>query len=260
MKKFLGTFKGKVVAILLVVGIITGSGVVFASTGAGEQLRTWYASMFNQTVTNIEEDVTTYADSFVPGLTEEYESLKTEAGIDIDLSRELATGDSLEAIIAAKLEHIEDLDAEQQAILANIGLEFYNVFLDGYMEIQRNTSEGLTYATNDLTEYLGNLNEEAIGQMSTDITEAKDSAVTELEDAIRNAQEILANELDTQEEVTTRNLYSQVNWAVEDLRNDVTDLLDGMVAEQQAIIIAKAQELEDEAKAALDEVISGINK
>ena len=56
MKKFLGTLKGKVVAILLVVTMVTGAGAVFASTGAGDQLRAWYDGMFNQTVDNIEAD------------------------------------------------------------------------------------------------------------------------------------------------------------------------------------------------------------
>lgn len=260
MKKFLGTLKGKIVAILLVVGLVSGTGIVFAATGAGEQLRIWYESMFNQTVDNIEADVEAYSEEKLADLTGEYEELKATAGIDIDLSRELATGNSLEEIVQAKLAHIEEIDAEQQAILANIGLEFYNVFLDGYLEIKRNTEEGLAYATDDLAAYTGELGNEAIGQMTNDITAAKDNAVADLEEAIRQAQEALAAELDTQEEITTRNLLNQVNWAVDELRTNVIDVLDGMVAEQEAVIIAKAQELENEAKAALDEVVSGINK
>lgn len=260
MKKFLGTIKGKIVAILLVVGLVAGTGAVFAATGAGEQLRLWYASMFNQTVTEIETDVEGYSEGQFADLSVEYENLKTNAGIDIDLSRELATGESLEEIIQAKLAHIDDIDAEQQQILATIGLEFYNVFLDGYLEIQRNTNEGLEYATNDLGNYTADLGNDAIGQMTNDITAAQDIAVTELEEAIRLAQENLAGELSTQEEVTTRNLINQVDWAVEDLRDSVTDVLESMVTDQESIITAKAQELEDTAKAALDEVVSGINK
>ncbi|GEM_PF-4874004 len=259
MKKLLGTLKGKIVATILVVGLISGTGIVLAATGAGEQLRIWYESMFNQTVDNIEADVEGYSEDKLANLTAEYELLKATAGMDIDLSRELATGNALDEIIKAKLEHIEGIDAEQQAILADIGYQFYNVFLDGYMEIIRNTNEGLEYATNDLANYTAESGSEAIGQMTQDITAAKDHAVRDLEEAIRKAQETLASELESQEKVTTKNLLNQVDWAVDDLRTDVMEVLDGMVADQEAVIIAKAKELEDEAKAALDEVVSGIN-
>ncbi|MHA6251748.1 hypothetical protein [Oceanobacillus sp. CAU 1775] len=259
MKNFLRTFKGKVVALLLTVGVITGAGAALASTNAGDQLKIWYDSMFNQTVDSIESDVGAYADDMAVELAEEYEDLKVAAGIDIDLGRELATGESLESIVQAKLEHLDELEEGQQEILENIGLQFYNVFLDGYFEIQRNTNEGLEYATNDLTEYVGDLSDSAIDQMTTDITSAQDQAVSDLEEAIRQAQDQLANELASQETVTTNNLYSQVNWAVEDLRTAVTGLLNDMVSEQQTVIVEKALELETEAKAALDAVISNIN-
>ncbi|WP_405102980.1 hypothetical protein [Oceanobacillus sp. FSL H7-0719] len=260
MKKILGTLKGKILAVLVAVGLVSGAGIVFAATGAGEQLQIWYASLFNQTVDNIEADVEAYSEGKLADLTAEYEELKATAGVDIDLSRELATGNSLEEIIQAKLAHIEEIDAEQQEILANIGYEFYNVFLDGYMEIIRNTNKGLEYATNDLGIYTAELGNEAIGQMTNDITAVKDNAVADLENAIRQAQETLGAELETQEEITTRNLMNQVNWAVDDLRKNVVEVLDGLVTEQEAVIIAKAKELENEAKAALDEVVSGINK
>lgn len=260
MKNIFSTFKGKVIAILLIVGVVTGAGAVFAATNAGDQLKNWYDGMFNQTVENVETDVEAYSNDVAAELAEEYEAMKEVAGIDIDLGREFATGESLESIVEAKLEHLEGLDEGQQEILANIGLQFYNVFLDGYMEILRNSEEGLAYATNDLTEYVGELSDTAISQMTTDITEAQDQAVTELEDAIHEAQEQLANELASQQEVTTRNLYSQVDWAVEDLRTDVTDLLNNMVSEQETVIVEKAQELEAEAKSALDDVISNMNK
>lgn len=252
--------KGKIAAIIMVVGLVSGVGVVFAATGAGEQLRLWYTSMFNQTVNEIETDVEEHSEARFTDLSVEYENLKTNAGIDIDLSRELATGESLEEIIQAKLAHIDDIDAEQRQILGNIGLEFYNVFLDGYLEIQRNTNEGLEYATVDLGNYTTDLGNNAISQMTNDITAAQNVAVKELEEAIRLAQENLGGELSTQEEVTTRNLINQVDWAVEDLRDSVTVVLENMVTDQQSIIIAKAQELENQAKAALDEVVSGINK
>jgi hypothetical protein len=254
------SLKTKIIAGVVAVGVISGSGIAFANTDAGANLRAWYEGMFGETVSSIEGEVSAYGESKLPALEEEYEALKTEANVNIDLSRELATGESLEEIINAKLGHLESLDEEERAILENIGLEFYNVFLEGYFEIDRLKSEGLAYATNDLTTYTGEIGQEAINGMTTDINAARDGAVQELEDAIREAQEALAAELANQEEITVRNLKNQIDWRINDLRTEVTTLLDSLVAEQEAIIVAKAQELEDEAKAALDEVVNGINQ
>jgi hypothetical protein len=259
MKKGKG-LKNKLLIGAVAVGIISGSGIAFANTDAGQQLRTWYEGQFGQTVQNVEAEVQAYGESKLPELQEEYEQLKVEAGIDIDLARELETGQSLEEVINAKVSHLESLSAEEQAILENIGAEFYNVFLDGYFEIQRVQEEGLEYATNDLTTFTGETGAQAIADMTTDINTARDEAVDELEAAIRQAQESLAAELTNQEEITARNLKNQIDFHINDLRVLVTELLEGLVEEQEQIIIAKAQELEDEAKAALDEVVNSMNE
>ncbi|MFD2044763.1 hypothetical protein ACFSTA_07590 [Ornithinibacillus salinisoli] len=260
MKLGLGTMKGKIVAGVLVAGVISGTGVAFANTDAGENLRQWYNGMFNQTVDNIEGEVTEYGESRMPELMEEYEGLKSEAELEIDLTRDMETNESLEEILAAKMSHIQSLDAEQQEILENIGLEFYNVYLDGFFEIQRLQGEGLEYATNDLTAFTDEVGQASVDQMTTDLNTARDEAVTDLEDAIREAQEALTAELENQEEIITRNLIQQVDWHINDLRTTVTELLNGLVEEQQAIIVAAAEELEADALEALDEVVSGINE
>lgn len=259
MKLKLGTLKGKLVAGALAVVVLASAGVAYASTDAGANLKQWYDGMFSTTVDNVEAQTDAYKDSKLPGLAEEYEGLKSDASLDIDLTRTTETGESLEAIVNAKLSHIESLDESQQEILANMGLQFYNVMLDGYFEIERLGEEGLAYATNDLTTYTDQLGQDAVNQLTGDLGTAKDNAVTELEDAVREAKEQLAQELDSNEEITVRNLKNQVDWAIEDLRASVTELLTGLVEEQQTIIVAKAQELEDNAKAALDDVVSGIN-
>ncbi|MEN2768998.1 hypothetical protein [Ornithinibacillus xuwenensis] len=260
MKLFKGSMKKKVITGVIVVGVFTSTGVAFANTDAGEKIREWYQGMFDQSVQTIEDEVSAYGESKIPELTAEYEALKEEVQVDIDLSRELETGQSLEEIMNAKLSHLESLDAEKQAILATIGEEFYGVFLDGYFEIQDLSAQGLDYATNDLTAFTGEVGQAAVDEMTTDIHTARDEAVADLEEAIRQAQEQLGAELDNQEIITIDNLKNQVDWAIEDLRKQVTALLQTLVDEQKEIIVAKAQELEDEAKAALDSVVDGITE
>jgi len=157
------------------------------------------------------------------------------------------------------LGHIESLDAEVQEILANIGLQYYNVYLDGYFQIQTLQQEGLDYAANDLTAFTGEAGDAAVAQMTGDLNAARDEAVADLEEAIQEAQEELAVAIETNEASTIQNLMNQVDWHIEELQVEVQDLLADLVEEQQNIIIAAAQVLEDDAKAAMDDVVSGMN-
>lgn len=252
--------KKKIIAGLFATSVVISSGVVFASTPAGEGLRDWYNGLFNESVASIESEVESMTTERFSELESEYAQVKSDAAISIDLSRELSTGQSLEEIISAKLDHIEGIDAEKAAILESIGYEYYNVFLDAYLEIDRLASEGEAFATNDLTNYTSDLGDEAVTQLTTDLTTAKENAVQELEEAIRAAQEELAAEVSSHETATIENLSNWLGWTIDDLRASVTTLLDELVTEQEAIIVAKAQELEDDAKAALDAVVEGINQ
>lgn len=65
-----------------------------------------------------------------------------------------------------------------------------------------------------LKAYTDQLGKDATNQLTEELTTAKDNAVTELE---------------TYEEITTRNLKNQGDWAIEDLRESVTGPLDGLV-------------------------------
>jgi vacuolar-type H+-ATPase subunit E/Vma4 len=260
LKSFIKSFKGKVAVVGVGIIMLGSAGVAFASTDAGEQLRTWYNGMFDQSVSEIEADTEDYINDQIPGLEAEYEGLKEDAGVDINITRETATGEQLEEIVTAKLEHLGEIDAEQQAILAEIGLQFYNVYLDGYFEILNQADAALNYATTDLTDFTAGEGEAAVQQLTTDINQAKEEAVQELEDAIAAAQEALTTAIDSHQVSTTDNLKSQVNWAIDDLRDNVNVLLEGLVEDQQTLITTTADQLGQDAISALDEVVNGINE
>ncbi|GAB3794585.1 hypothetical protein [Virgibacillus kimchii] len=251
--------KGKIAAGVLVVGVVSGSSFAFANTDAGDQLRAWYDGMFGQSVDTIEAETEAYIEGQLPDLNDEYEALKEQAGVDIDLTRETETGESIAEIIAAKTSHLESLDGELEAILEGMGLEYNDVFIAAYTEILNLQDDALDYATNDLTAFTGEAGEAAVTEMTSDLNEARDGAVQELEAAIQNAQDVLVEAIDDQEEITTRNIRNQVDWAIEDLRDDVETLLAGLVEEQQTIIADAAQDLEDDAIDALDDVVNDIN-
>ncbi|WP_042225078.1 hypothetical protein [Oceanobacillus manasiensis] len=257
--KVLRTVKGKIAVGVLTVGVISGTGAALAGTDAGANLKSWYDSLFDKTAAEIEADVTAYGEGKLPGLTAEYNGLKADASGDIDGTRASETEGAEAAITQVKNSHIESLEGKKSEILEGMGLEFYNLFLKGFWEIERLGKEGVDYATNDLTAFTGTEGEEALGQLTNDLTAAKDSAVSELEEAIRQAEEEIAAEVENQKEINTRNLQNRINWKIDDVRDEVEGLLEGLVEEQKAIITAAAQTLEDDAKSALDDVVSSMS-
>ncbi len=254
-----GKVKTKVVAGVVAAGIaFSGAGFALANTDAGAALKQWYNGLFGESVERIDQQTNAYLDDALDTWNTEYENLKNEISAEIDLSRETATGESLEEIVQAKLQHLSDLDAAEAEILANIGLQYYNVMLDGYFQIGEATAAAAAYAENDLQEHTGALGEEAVAQLTGDINTARDAAVSELEEAIQAAQEALAAEVAVQEELTVRNLQNQVDWAVEDLTESVEAIIGNLVDEQKALIVAAANNLTDQAKSAMDAVIENM--
>ena len=62
-----------------------------------------------------------------------------------------------------------------------LGLAFYNEFLKGHFEIERIGREALASATTDLTAFTGEKGQAALDQVTSDLTTAKETAVSELE-------------------------------------------------------------------------------
>lgn len=252
--------KGKLVAGVVTVGLVSGIGMAFANTDAGGALKNWYDAQFNKTVESVQRDVGAYTQGKIPGLLDEYNTKKAAGLTEISQTGDSELESSSSAIEVAKNSHIESLEGSKEEILGQMGQQFYqDVFLEGFYKIQQASNEAFNYANRDLSTQTGNAGTEAINSVTTGLTDAKERAVSELEEAIRLAKEELSASLDTAEEYTTRNLKNQVDWHIGDLREQVENILDTLVAEQQALIVAKADELEEDAKASLDTLVSGIN-
>jgi hypothetical protein len=254
------TVKKKVLAGAISVGLLSGVGMAFANTDAGGALKSWYDGKFNATVEAINSDVSEYAEGLMPGLQDEYNGMKTGAETKINSKRDSEIGAASTEISKAKASRIASVERTKEEIIDGAGLAFYNEFLKGYNEIQKAGNAALASATTDLTAFTGEKGQAAIEQVTNDLTVAKDAAVTELEEAIRIAKEELTAELATQQEINTRNLKNQVNWKIDDVRKQIKGILAGLVTTQEGLIVAKAAELESEAIAALDEVVSSINE
>ncbi|WP_077328428.1 hypothetical protein [Virgibacillus siamensis] len=252
------SLKGKIIAGTIAAGVITSAGAVFANTDAGNVLQDWYDGMFQDSVQTIQDEATAYGTELLPELQAEYNGIKEDATTDINATRDTETGESIAAINLTKDNHLESLGSKKQEILSNMEKQFYDVYMEGWLEIQRLADEGQAYAENDLTDHTGAKGQEAVNQVTADLTTATDAAVMELEEAIRQAKEELSGQLTRYSDITVKNLKKGVDFAILELREEVNRITDELVAQQQEIITAKAQNLEDAAKAEMDEVVSGI--
>ncbi|WP_100011615.1 hypothetical protein [Lentibacillus sediminis] len=256
----LNSLKGKIIAGTVAVGVVTSGGLVFANTDAGEQLQAWYDQAFGETVESAEEQSMAYGESLLPELAAEYNGMKDGATEDINETRDSETASAQAAIESAKTSHIENLESTRDEILEGMGLQFYNVFLEGSSEIEALAVQAQTYATGDLTAHTGTKGQEAVNKVTADLNAARDQAVSDLEDAIENARGEIEAELDSRGDNLTYNLNQQIDFAIRDLRATLDTLLEDLVQEQQTIITVSANALENEAINKLDEVVAGIGE
>ncbi|MUV37050.1 hypothetical protein JNUCC1_00856 [Lentibacillus sp. JNUCC-1] len=256
----LKTVKGKVLAGVLAVGVVSSAGIAFANTNAGEALSNWFDGKYNSATESIESQVTDYAKGFLPELAERQEDHKDHVtnSVNVKKSYEIRTGK--DDITNAKDSHLESLGSTKAEIMKEMGPKFYNeVFRPGKAEIDAAASQGLEYATNDLTRYSEGAGQDAVDEVTQTLNEAKDDAVSELEAAIEDAKAEITAKLDEEEAGAVHGLKGQVDIAVNDLKQNVNDLVKELVKEQHAIVADAAKELRNNAKAALDDVVSGID-
>lgn len=253
------SLKGKIAAGTVVVFLVSGAGFAFANTDAGERLKNWYDGMFNVTVEEALDEVEDYGAGQVSGLEEDLENAKDEAAASIFNTRDSETDSSLSEIERAKQAHLEALIEEKGEILGYMEHEFYNVYMENWLELMELADEGVSYASAELALHTGEKGEESLQFVTTELTTATDQAVQDLETEIEKAKQELEAGLDTHQDHLTNNLKKEIDFVVSALQETITTVKDDLVEEQENIITAKAEELEDAAKASLDEVVNGIN-
>ncbi|WP_404446992.1 hypothetical protein LG307_00905 [Sutcliffiella horikoshii] len=254
------TWKKKLVAGTLAVGLVSGVGMTFASASEGSPLRQWYNGLFGQTQQSILADNEANATAAFESWAANTEQLKAGAGLKINetMATELTRVGT--EIMTVKEGHLASLDAEKLALLDNMNYQVYqHIFLEGFFAIQNQGDAAMGTVQQNFRNYTSETGQAAVNEMTQELTSAKDSAVTELEGAIAQAKAELSAQLAMEEQVSRHNLERQITFKLNDLREALTTIINGLVREQQNIITSKALELEEEAKASLDEVMESIN-
>ncbi|TXL65025.1 hypothetical protein FHP05_07755 [Cerasibacillus terrae] len=255
---FLKETKGKVIAGVVAVGIISGASFAFANTDAGQALKGWYDNLFEQKTEAAANEVDQYREGLKPELMEEYAGEKAHADGIIDRKRKYEVEKSTDMIENAKASHLESLGSKKNEILLGMERDFYDAFVVGVQEINRLGEEAREYVRSDLNSHFANKGEETLSQMEEELGAVKERAVTELEDAVENAQAEIEAEVNKGSDMLVHNLTNLVDHKVEELRRNVREIVDRFVKEQEKAIVTKATELENDAKQALDDVVSGI--
>jgi hypothetical protein len=252
--------KTKVLSGVVAVGLLSGVGAAFASTDAGTNLQSWYNGKFGQSAKSIQNQTTSYALGKVPALTNEYNGLRTGATNSINGTKNTSTSNANVAITSAKNEHLDALAGQKLAIQNHLQSQFDGIQQAADTIIGQVGLQAIAYANQDLTKLTGDTGSAALTQLTTDLNKSSDDAVKELNAAIVAAKADLQKELDDATASRIGNIKGIIDRKIDELRNTITAKKNDLVVAQQALITAKAQELQDAAIDDLDAVVANINK
>lgn len=253
------TIKGKVITGAAVFAVLTGGAAAFASTDAGANLKSWYDGQFNKSATNVVENSVDYASDQVPGLAKEYNGLKKDATRSINNTKNSEIDDANSEINDTKDQYIAALNGSKEEINKYLKSQFDGIVQNAHTTIGVVGGQAYDYAETELSGLTLKNGNSALADLEAKLKKSNEDAVAELELAIANAKSELQAELDSQEGASTQRIKDAIDAKIWELRGKITERKDVLVSEQQTLIVEKSQKLEDDAKAALDTVVSNIN-
>lgn len=253
------TIKKKMVTGGVVAALVTGVGFGLANTDAGGKLEEWYNDLFGKTGEKVISDARGYGESRIPGFIRDYETDKRQVSLTLDEKRLTEQEKAIAEIENAKKNHLNSLNDRKSQILGGMNQQLEQVFQSGVSEIEKVKNQGLSIVDNDLKAYVPQQGETALNNLKGDINASKDAAVSELEEAIKQAKQNIKIKLDEGAEKTTKRLEREVDIEIGNAKAEVTRLINKYVNEQGARITAEAKRLESSAKADLDAVVANMN-
>ncbi|MCM3744059.1 hypothetical protein M3193_07875 [Sporosarcina luteola] len=250
--------KKKIMAGTISVGLLSGVGMAFANKDVGGALKSWYDGVFDGAVGSMESQLGGYAAGKLPGLQNEYNGMKTDAEGSINSTRNYEINRASTAINTASQGYIGAVNTAKGQIMAGMGQDFHKIYTDAITELNRLGGVAQEYAKNDLEAFTGNKGQLALDKVQTDLDAAKTRAVSALDTAISNAKAAITTEINTQADTEVKTLKADIDKKIEELRGQITQIKNDLVEEQAELIRDKADELEQDAKEALDALVDGI--
>ncbi|MBT2678657.1 hypothetical protein J7E38_06550 [Bacillus sp. ISL-35] len=255
----LKTVKGKVVAGVVTVGLLSGMGTAFANTDAGTQLQNWYSKQFNTAKQQSAIEVYNYARGQKNSLMQEKDNLKNAAVTNVATAGKNEVDRANGEINSALAGHVEAINTKEAAITAAMPGQFDQAVSSLNRTVNYYVGQEANSAKNEITTAVNAQGAESVGYVNTEVTETKTDAVAALEAEITAAKAELERLVGEEKAAATSELKANFDAQIVKVRGEITTLIEALEEANTKLIIEKGAEIEAAAKADLDALVNGIN-
>lgn len=256
--QMLKTIKGKVIAGTVTMALVAGAGSAFANLDAGDKLQAWYNGQFGTSSQEVTNQVQSHVTGKISGLNAEYNGLRSAATTSINSTRDSSTTRATNVINSKNQEYITDVQNQEAAIQAYMDDQFdaITATFDGL--IDQADAFAINYANQNLGALTNEVGGQAVDKVEEDLNATRVAAKTALENAITNAKNALDAQLASEKASTVEEINGKIDTRINELRVEITQIKDDLVAAQQKLINDEAKRQLEAAKTELESVVNGI--
>lgn len=254
------TVKGKVIAGTVAVTLFAGAGVAFGNSDAGLNLQNWFKAQFSSATGDINKQVADYGATKAGEALKEYNTIKTDAGDEIEEKGEFVAGVASENIDDRSREHIDSIKEEKAHIETYLATKFDDLSTYTQGLVDEAGIKALEYAKEDLGKYTTAAGKAAVDQVNTDVKATTAVAVKDLKDTIEWAKSDLQAQLDKEAGLTVQEIKTKIDNKIIELRGEITKKTAALVKEQERTITMTAKGLQIAGIEELDNLVSDMNK
>lgn len=252
------TVKGKVIAGVVTVGLLSGGGAAFGATDAGAGLKGWFDGQFKKSEKTIAADTLSHSIAGFAGFAGDVKDLKTGATTDINGTRDTKTGNATAGIDQAGKDYISQVDAAKLEIEGNIDEEFAKIKALADKSLKLTGSLAYGAAQYDLSKHTSKEGRAALAHVESEIEEQTNLSISELEEEIRATKNGLKTLLSQKSGATIENINQAVDTEITRILGKITEKTEELIAAQKTLISNKAAELESTAKQILEEKVNSL--
>ncbi|MEQ2529525.1 hypothetical protein EKG37_08550 [Robertmurraya yapensis] len=252
----LNTVKGKIVAGVVTIGLVSGVGAAFADSNVAVSLQNWYNKQFNTEAAKMEQPLRDYAEQKTQQVINEGLAMLRTANSEIDDTKVTSITNSTSSINQAANAHITALQTKETAIYNNIEKQFDGIENTALSMLNKMAVEGRAYAERYLEQSTSSTGSQAVTKVNEELTNVKNAAVQKLKKEIESSKTDLYNKLTTERDASVQSLKNAVDAKILEVKTAVQATLNGYVSDQQKLIQDKAAEIEGSAKTELDNAVN----
>ena len=207
--KLIKTVKGKVIAGVMAVALVSGGGAALGATDAGAGLKSWYDAQFKKSEKTIAADTLQHSAAGFKGFSEEVQKLKSGATTSINETRDKETTDATGRIYQeGRKDYISSVNAAKWKIEGTIDSEFAKIERLAKQALDATGKGALALAEFDLKRHTGKEGKAALAHLESKITEQTNLSISDLEWEIRTTKSFLKTLLDAKSGATIESINS----------------------------------------------------